>query len=157
MTAVQADGLSGLSVVGECCEILERGPVKMTFEAIVVEGLSVPALGGMNFIYDNNIIPRAREELIEVNKHMFPQTNPLAIEKAMQINIRQISQTEPLTAIVKSSGTVHPSVAAEAGPVSPHWNGTGGTVVVGSADSLGSTAGPLPAPQIIRISKPQVI
>ena len=111
----------------------------MTFEAIVVEGLSVPALGGMNFIYDNNIIPRAREELIEVNKHMFPQTNPLAIEKAMQINIRQISQTEPLTAFVKSSGTVHPSVAAEAGPVSSHWNGTGGTVVVGSADSLGST------------------
>ena len=53
MTAVQADGLSGLSVVGECCEILERGPVKMTFEAIVVEGLSVPALGGMNFILDN--------------------------------------------------------------------------------------------------------
>ena len=51
MTAVQADGLSGLSVVGECCETLERGPVKMTFEAIVVEGLSVPALGGMNFIY----------------------------------------------------------------------------------------------------------
>lgn len=157
MTAVQADGLSGLSVVGECCEILERGPVKMTFEAIVVEGLSVPALGGMNFIYDNNIIPRAREELIEVNKHMFPQTNPLAIEKAMQINIRQISQTEPLTAFDKSSGTVHPSVAAETGPVNPHWNGTDGTVVVGSADSLGSTAGPLPAPQIIRISKPQVI
>merc|ERR1712096_189191 len=75
-TAVQADGLSGLKVVGEVHEYLERGSLKVIFEALVVEKLSVSVLGGMNTIYDNKIIPRAHEEIVEVNKHMFPQTNP---------------------------------------------------------------------------------
>ena len=83
--AVQADGLSGLKVVGECHETFERDKVKFRFDALIVEGLSVEALGGMNFLYDNNIIPRVREGIIQVDKHMFPQTNVLATMKAMSV------------------------------------------------------------------------
>ncbi len=53
----QTDGLSGLKVVGECHETLTRGKLRLVFDALIVEGLSVDVLGGMNFIFDNNIIP----------------------------------------------------------------------------------------------------
>ena len=46
MKAVQADGCTKLNVVGECHENFERGKVTLTFNAIIVDELTVPVLGG---------------------------------------------------------------------------------------------------------------
>ena len=86
-TACQADGYSQLQVVGEIHSTVTRDKVTMPFEALVVKQLcNAECLGGMNFIHDNEILPRPWAKTIEVKgKHQFPETNPINIEKAMPV------------------------------------------------------------------------
>ena len=84
--AIQADGISQLKVVGEVHETLHRNKMEITFDALVCEKLNgTDILGGMNFLYDNSIVPDARNQTITVGKMVLPETNPLNVAKALLV------------------------------------------------------------------------
>ena len=84
--AIQADGISQLKVVGEVHEIFHRNKMEITFDALVCENLNgTDILGGMNFLYDNSIVPDARKQTITVGKMILPETNPLNVAKALTL------------------------------------------------------------------------
>jgi len=84
--AIQADGISQLKVVGEVHEIFHRNKINITFDALVCENLNgTDILGGMNFLYDNAIVPDARKQTIAVGKMILPDTNPLNVTKALTL------------------------------------------------------------------------
>ena len=84
--AIQADGVSQLVIVGEVHEVLCRNKVQLSFDALVCEHLNgTDILGGMNFLYDNSVVPDARKQTISVGKLVFPETNPLNVSKALSL------------------------------------------------------------------------
>ena len=85
--AIQADGISQLAVIGEVHETFTRNKVELCFDALVCENLNgTDILGGMNFLYDNSIVPDARRQTISVGKMVFPETNPLNVSKALSLH-----------------------------------------------------------------------
>lgn len=85
--ATQAGG-NGLNIVGEIHVTLFRDKLKIRLDALVAEKLhNTDVLGGMNFIWDNDVIPKARQQAIEILKHTFPQTNLLSIAQTMSVQI----------------------------------------------------------------------
>ena len=86
--AIQADGISQLMIVGEVHETFARNKVELSFDALVCENLNATdILGGMNFLYDNSIVPDARKQTISVGKMVFPETNPLNVSKALSVQL----------------------------------------------------------------------
>lgn len=84
--AIQADGISQLVIKGEVHETFTRNKVELSFDALVCENLNgTDILGGMNFLYDNSVIPDARKQTISVGKMVFPETNPLNVSKALSL------------------------------------------------------------------------
>ena len=91
--AIQADGVSQLVIVGEVHEVFNRNKIDLTFDALVCENLNgTDILGGMNFLYDNSVVPDARRQTISVGKTVFPETNPLNVSKALTIGSSVTSQ-----------------------------------------------------------------
>ena len=91
--AIQADGVSQLVIVGEVHEVFSRNKVNLTFDALVCENLNgTDILGGMNFLYDNSVVPDARRQTISVGKMVFPETNPLNVAKALSVDSSMMSQ-----------------------------------------------------------------
>ena len=92
--AIQADGVSQLVIMGEVNEKFNRNKVDLTFDALVCENKNgTDILGGMNFLYDNSVVPDARRQTISVGKMVFPETNPLNVAKALAIN--SLDQSSP--------------------------------------------------------------
>ena len=91
--AIQADGVSQLVIVGEVHEVFNRNKIDLNFDALVCENLNgTDILGGMNFLYDNSVVPDARRQTISVGKTVFPETNPLNVSKALTIGSSVTSQ-----------------------------------------------------------------
>ena len=94
--AIQADGISQLVIVGEVHEILCRNKVQLSFDALVCEHLNgTDILGGMNFLYDNSVVPDARRQTISVGKLVFPETNPLNVSKSLSV-------TSPISSLAQA-------------------------------------------------------
>ena len=64
--AVQIDGESMLSVVGEVHTTFTRSDATLTFSALVVENLSTDFLGGTNFLVENDITIRMAKNTIKI-------------------------------------------------------------------------------------------
>ena len=113
--ATQAGG-TGLKIVGEVHVTLYRDKLKLQLDALVAEKLyNTQILGGMNFLWDNRINPRVREQVIEIQKHIFPQTNLLSIAQTMSVqasieqsptNIFPISPQEIVVSTIPLQGTM---------------------------------------------------
>ena len=85
-SALQADGVSHLEVIGEVHEYLTRNKATLVFDALVCRKLNgTEVLGGMDFIYDNSIVPDARKQIITVGSCVFPETNQLNANKALTV------------------------------------------------------------------------
>ena len=130
--AMQADGISALEIVGEVHETLSRNKATVIFDALVCKGLNgTDVLGGMNFLYDNSIVPDVRKQVITVGKFVFPETNNLNVSKALAVTSSSMSLSEafpntlaPLTISSKSEQILMPgdSLLFKLPPNQPHNN-----------------------------------
>ena len=69
-TALQADGVTPLNIVGETHIVLCRDNINLTLDALVVENLDVDILAGIPFIRTNDIMVRpAKQQLLISDKH----------------------------------------------------------------------------------------
>ena len=128
--ATQADGVSALEIIGEVHEVLLRNKATVIFDALVCKRLNgTDILGGMNFLYDNSIVPDARKQTITVGKFVFPETNYLNVSKAlavMSLNMSQLSTypqiLSPLTISNKAERILFPgeSLTFQLPPNQPH-------------------------------------
>ena len=69
-TALQADGVTPLNIVGETHIVLCRDNINLTLDALVVENLDVDILAGIPFMRINDIMVRpAKQQILISDKH----------------------------------------------------------------------------------------
>ena len=75
--AVQVDGESDLTVLGEIHTTFHRSSVQLTFSALVVNRMGTPILAGTNFHVENDVSSRMASNSIDIaGIHTVQSTSP---------------------------------------------------------------------------------
>ena len=102
---VQVDGATDLPVLGEVHTTFTRSDVSLKFDALVVDNLGADILGGANFIFENNIIPRMAKGTIQLGESVKVYSTPSTIA-AMDKQDRRVPAHSMV--VVSRKVSVHP-------------------------------------------------
>ena len=100
--AVQVDGHSPLSVVGEVHASFWRGKTELKFSALVVDNLATDFLGGTNFLIENDIAIMMSKNTIKIGES---QTVPLTTATVLELD--QLDNRHRLVSVT-AKVQVHP-------------------------------------------------
>ena len=128
--ANQADGETKMHVVGEVHETFIRGAITFTFNALVVKKLNdATILGGMNFLFENEVCQEVYKHRIIVKDKYFIEETPSQFVYAKDIPISQ-------TVNVKRVAVLHPNEFYEINL--PKYYPSNSKVIVDSSDQANS-------------------